>query len=344
MLGELRRQVVTDARASLRLDRSMLHPMSALRAALVTTALAAVGILMQSPAASIWLSIGALFTYLSEGTAPLGRRTRLMLWTTLWLSTGILLGGLVSPLVVATLIMTPLVALACGFVGAAGARAGLIGVMTLVLFTIAAGSPSSLSDAFANAGYTFVGGCVQTAVSLTVALIRRQPWDIDAVTPLLQRLREHRAISDDFIRHAVRLAIAVTIATGISQLWDFPHSYWIPMTVAWVTRPDADGTVTRVTGRLLGTIIGLALVALTFQVTSISNGVIIVLIAVSSYIAALFIFANYALAVIGITILVVTLFALGNDPVQETAPLRMLATVIAAGIVLPLSLLFRRAS
>lgn len=342
MLGDLRKHLVTDARATLRLDRSALHPKTALRAALVTTALTAAGMLMQSPAASIWLAIGALFTYLSEGTAPLGRRTRLMAWTSIWLSAGVLLGSVVSPWAVAILLVTPIIAVICGFIGAAGPRAALIGVMSLVLFTISAGTPSSLGEAFASAGYVLAGGLVQTAVSIAAGLIRRQPWDVDATSPILERLHAHRGVADDFVRHAIRLAIAVTIATGISLFWEFQHAYWIPMTVAWMTRPDTDGTVTRVSGRLLGTIVGLALVFLTFQVTTVSNGAVIMVIAVSSYLAALFIFANYAIAVIGITILVVTLFTLAGDPVQETVPLRMLATVLAACIVLPASLLLRR--
>lgn len=342
MFGDLRQRLGHDLRASLHIDRTALHPASAIRAALVTTAVTVVGMVMQSPVAAIGMAIGALNVYLTEGNAPLGRRARVMLWASAWLSLATLLGGLVSPSIAALLFITPVVAWVSGFIGAAGSRAALVGVMSLVLFTIAGGNATTLTESFAAAAYVLVGAFVQTAISLMLSVFARQPWDIDTTPALRDRLATHLGIQDDFMRHGLRLALALTIATALSQVWDFEHSYWIPMTVAWMSRPDADGTVTRVSGRLLGTFIGLALIALTFQVTSATNAAIVILIGLSAFVAALFIFANYAIAVIGITILVVTLFALDNDPVQETAPVRMVATLIAAAIVLPVSLLGRK--
>jgi len=314
----------------------------ALRAALVTTAVTALGMVMQSAIAAISMAIGALFVYLTEGNAPLGRRARVMLWTSGWLSLATFLGGLVSPSTLALLLLTPVFAWVSGFIGAAGSRAALVGVMSLVLFTIAGGSSSSVVDSLTAAGFVGVGALIQTGVSLLLSVMTRQSWELDNMTSVRGRIAAHINLTDDFVRHGLRLALSVTIATGIAAIWSFEHSYWIPMTVAWMSRPDPDGTVARVSGRVLGTVIGLALISLTFHVTSVTNAAIVIVIALSSFVAALFIYANYATAVIGITILVVTLFALDADPVQETAPVRMIATLIAAVIVLPISLLGRR--
>ena len=52
------------------------------------------------------------------------------------------------------------------------------------------------------------------------------------------------------------------VATAISELLAIPHAYWIPVTVAWITKPDHDGTVTRVIQRVIGTALGLLIIGL----------------------------------------------------------------------------------
>jgi uncharacterized membrane protein YccC len=53
-----------------------------------------------------------------------------------------------------------------------------------------------------------------------------------------------------------------------------------------------------------------------------------------------FINANYSIAVIGITLLVISLFALDGLPVSTTGPIKIYCTLIAAGITVAASYLF----
>lgn len=330
-----------DIRASLHIERSEIHIRPALRGATGSAGLVALAVIIGQPAAAIPLAIGALFAFLAEGQAVMGRRLRMMLWTTGWLGFGSLLGGLASNAVIIGVLLSVVVAFACGFVGAGGPRAALAGVFCLVVFTIALGNSVTPSQALLNALLTVAGALVQT--SITAAVVR-QPWTLDRPDPMWQRLIRHHELRDPFIRHGIRIATAIAIATVISDLWTFPHSYWIPMSVAWITRPDPDGTVSRVVGRLVGTILGLGAVWTIFTVLPVDDAGVVVVVLLSAFIAALFIVANYGLAVAGITMLIVTLFFLVGDPVDQTVQWRLVATLIATAIAIPIAAIGRAES
>lgn len=330
-----------DIRTSLHIERSEIHVRPALRGATVSAGLVALAVIIGQPAAAIPLAIGALFAFLAEGQAVMGRRLRMMLWTTGWLGFGTLLGGLASNAVIIGVLLSVLMAFACGFVGAGGPRAALTGVFCLVVFTVALGNSVTPSQALLNALLTVAGALVQT--SITAAVVR-QPWTLDSPDPMWQRLSQHHELRDPFIRHGIRLAIAIAIATVVSDLWTFPHSYWIPMSVAWITKPDSDGTVSRVIGRLVGTILGLGAVWTIFAVLPVDDAGVVVVVLLSAFVAALFIVANYGFAVAGITMLIVSLFFLVGDPVDQTAQWRLVATLIATAIAIPIAAIGRAES
>ncbi len=323
-----------DVRASMHIERTAIHIRPALRGAITTAGLVALAVGFGHPTAAIPLAIGALFAFLAEGQEVLGRRLRIMLWTSVWLGVGTLLGGLASNAVFIGLALSIALAFICGFVGAAGSRAALAGVFSLVVFTIALGNPVTPRQALLGAVLIMGGALVQTAVT---AVAVRQPWQVDHPDPIRQRLAHHHSLRDRFVRHGVRLALAIGIATVISEVWTFPHSYWIPMTVAWITRPDSDGTVSRIVGRLIGTILGLFAVWVIFSVFPVNDAGVVVIVLLTAFLAATFIVANYGLAVVGITSLVVTLFTLIGDPVEQTAPWRMVATLVATAIIIPIA-------
>lgn len=137
-----------------------------------------------------------------------------------------------------------------------------------------------------------------------------------------------------FLAHGIRLAILMTIATTISESLSVPHPYWLPMTVAWMTKPDHDGTVVRVLHRIVGTVIGLLVTFTAVIAFRPSAGQFLPLAIIGVAIAIAFIWANYAVAVAGVTIWVVSLFAMVGDPVVTTMDARLLATLAAGVMVL----------
>lgn len=56
--------------------------------------------------------------------------------------------------------------------------------------------------------------------------------------------------------HALRYTIALGLATAAYRLAKMPHGYWIPLTVAFVLRPDYATTLTRGLARVAGTLVG----------------------------------------------------------------------------------------
>ncbi|WP_037604511.1 FUSC family protein [Streptacidiphilus rugosus] len=58
------------------------------------------------------------------------------------------------------------------------------------------------------------------------------------------------------LRHAVRVAVVVTLAEGIGMALPYGHGYWAAMTAMMVMRPDFSQTYSRGVARLAGTVVG----------------------------------------------------------------------------------------
>lgn len=149
----------------------------------------------------------------------------------------------------------------------------------------------------------------------------------------ITRLRAALHWSDGGFQHALRLCAAIAIATVVAVLLPVEHSYWIPLTVAWITRPDLGGTVTRVAMRVAGTLLG---VGVAWLVAPHLGGDIsfAIVVGAGAFTISAFVAANYPLAVAGITTMVLVLLGSVGEPVRSMVPDRFVDTLIAAGIVL----------
>lgn len=326
------------------IDRTRITWRPALRASLVILVLITSFTLTGRPLEAVPVTVGALFAAIADAGEPIGRRWRTMLWTTGWLMLAGLVGEVVSDTPVLILIVSVIFAAACGFAGALGQRAALAGTLALVTLTIFAGLPEHAPALIPNALLIGLGGVVQTAVTCLPPLIRR-PSDRFAVADaesVVTRLRSALNPQDPFARHAVRLALAILVSTAISLVWQTPHSYWIPMTVAWIAKPDQNGTIDKVLGRIAGTIIGLLLVAVAIDVLHLGDVAMLLSVVVGSVLVLSFVWANYALAVTGVTIFVAALFAPVFDAaVGSTIWLRVLDTLIAGAITVLASFVWK---
>src|SRR6201999_2101988 len=84
------------------------------------------------------------------------------------------------------------------------------------------------------------------------------PWRLQ-LTNWIAVLRANLDPGSSYFRHAVRMAVCVGIGDVISRSIDWQRSYWLPMTVAVVLRPDFTTTISRGVLRLGGTFSGLLL-------------------------------------------------------------------------------------
>jgi fusaric acid resistance family protein len=85
-----------------------------------------------------------------------------------------------------------------------------------------------------------------------LAPLRAVPPLGDAITTLGANLSLHSTAC----RHALRLTVAVGMATTIYRVMQLPRGYWMPMTALLVLRPDFHETFARGAARMAGTILG----------------------------------------------------------------------------------------
>jgi uncharacterized membrane protein YccC len=496
------RRVAEEAlHACLRLQRANVQWVAGLRTGILISLTLLVGIGVGRIGIALPISIGLLFVSIADSPDSRGVRLRTMLWATLWISIGVLLGGLVSEYGVAHVAVALVIAAACGYAGALGARGALIGVLTLVLFALYAGAPVVNDVAALDAAYFIVGGVITIVVNLLftpprrlgavrsgiahayrelqdasqrrglelaaptvaaavlsahtlidhegcvgasnewanrllshaerarlamLALISERSIDpayVDALTarlsaaagaiadeiaaplglpgsrrrararerlaalqdlaarapdpqlatlaqdaaesigsavavldspwplgpraeivspprtsePIMPRLRAQLHWSDAVSEHALRLTIAFGGATLASVIIDVPHAYWLPLTVAWIAKPDLANTVSRVTMRIAGTMVGLILVSAILVIADELPGKAIILSVTVGFAGALvlaYLNANYPLAVVGITGFVILIEYASGEGSADDIIARLLITALAGVWVL----------
>lgn len=74
-----------------------------------------------------------------------------------------------------------------------------------------------------------------------------------------QRVKVQFKLTSPLLRHAVRLAVALLTGFALMRLTHDPHGYWIVLTITFVSQPHYAATVKRLSQRILGTLMGLAL-------------------------------------------------------------------------------------
>ena len=311
----------------------------ALRSAVVVTVCVSLCLAAGQPANAIPLGIGALFVGLADVDQVVGQRWRTMMWTTLWITIAALFGGLLSSSGHYQIILVAVVGAIGGYVGAAGARPVLIGILAMVTYVAFSGAPEPQLAAFETCALIALGGIIQTAVTVITTLIcSRGAIRLPHQNPHNgSKLRAHFNTKDDFFRHGARLALAMAIAECINLYLGWPHGYWIPLTVAWVSRPDRNGTTTKVIARVAGSIAGVIITYAAIEGLNLQSYATAVLIGAGAFVLLAFIWANYAIAVIGITVVVISLVSLNGDPVGSVSFVRVVSTIIAGIVVIVVS-------
>jgi uncharacterized membrane protein YccC len=155
-----------------------------------------------------------------------------------------------------------------------------------------------------------------------------------------RNLIHHRDPDLLFTRHAIRLTILIVVATLIAQLDTASHSYWLPMTVAWVTKPDSAGTAPRVVARMTGTIFGLLATAVVAFALGEGLATVTVAVTIGAFVVAAFLVTNYAISTFGATIMIVGLMHLADPGINSILGERLLDTVVAGILVLGLAYLW----
>jgi len=327
-------------RSSLATDLSALEHIRPIRSAFVILAALSYTYVKHDVRALLPLGLGLLFTAIADRGISLRRRVTSMAGATIGITLGTALGCAVSSNQFLHIATGGLVGLLCGLIGVASIPAVTTGVLTLVIFTIFSGSPIDLLEWKANTAIMLLGGCIMIAtvpVEIGVrSLVKRTPESTDELyrASFWERSKIHFHWSDPFILHSIRLAVVIIIATTLEEFVRFPHSYWIPMTVAWISKPDTDGTVDKVTRRVVGTLLGVAIAGTLIATTPYSGAFALIMIGIASYFVLAFLLPNYAITTTGITVFVFFLFRVVGFPMGGSFFARVVSTLIAAALVL----------
>ena len=161
----------------------------------------------------------------------------------------------------------------------------------------------------------------------------KRPWSL-RLGGTVATLRANLHLESAACRHAIRLAVCVAIGDALARGFMLRRSYWLPMTIAIVLKPDFTATFSRGVLRLAGTFAGLVLATGLFHVLPPGNAAQVVLIAVLMFLMRCFGPANYGILATAVTALVVLLIAMTGISPKEVIAARGLNTVTGGVIAL----------
>ncbi|MGW3369425.1 FUSC family protein [Streptosporangium canum] len=140
--------------------------------------------------------------------------------------------------------------------------------------------------------------------------------------------------SPETLSYALRLALCMGIATVLVSVVSVPHSYWVPMTVTLVLKPDFGSVFGRAVLRALGTLAGVAVGGVLLLLVPLGRPMVPVVFALGVG-ARIGIDRSYAMMSTAITPLVLILVeSAAPVPLGKVLPARLYDTLIGCAIVL----------
>lgn len=211
-----------------------------------------------------------------------------------------------------------------------GGPPGLSALSTAVADHLQAlgGQLRAATDLGGRAGAPESGGLTIRGVLLPRRGLRQR------VQELADRLQADAAWSSPVGRHALRLAVVVSIGEVIALHTPLARGYWIALTAAIVLRPDFASTFGRGLARTIGTSIGVLLAGLLAVAVRPVGAAEVVALGVLCALCASGFLVSYVLFSALLTGLVVLLVALVTPGTVSTALDRLLDTVIGGGLAM----------
>ena len=132
-------------------------------------------------------------------------------------------------------------------------------------------SPSTFFSALvrdAHQQLDALGGQLRTASGMAspaeTTANTREPWQLQ-FSSRIAKLQANLSLDSTVFRHALRLAVCLGLGDTLGRAVTLQRTYWIPMTIAIVLKPDFTTTQSRGVLRIAGTLAGLALATALFH-------------------------------------------------------------------------------
>jgi len=218
---------------------------------------------------------------------------------------------------------------------------------SIQLREVAAATPPSFIAAVAKDGVfqmDALSGQLRAALDLSQNNAELQATaDAPSLTPrtwketlsnTVEVFRNHLNLQSPIFRHALRLAVLVAVGDILGTEVSWRRTYWLPMTIALVLKPEFTATFTRGLLRIAGTILGLLLATEIFHLFNPGMTLQVILIFVFVFVLRWLGPANYGIFGIAVSALVVLLLAIGGVSPKDVIWARGVNTVAGGALAL----------
>ncbi len=159
----------------------------------------------------------------------------------------------------------------------------------------------------------------------------RRPWRL-RLGGTVATLRANLNLRSTVFRHALRLTVCIGLGEAAARSFSLHRSYWVPMTIAIVLKPDFTATFSRGVLRLAGTFAGLLLATGLFHLMPGILAKAVLMTGVFMFLLRWLGPANYGVFVTAVTALVVFLISLTGVMPGDVMTARAINTV-AGGLI-----------
>ena len=144
----------------------------------------------------------------------------------------------------------------------------------------------------------------------------------------LAKLRANLTLQSPAFRHATRLAATLWVGELMAHAINARRTYWLPMTISLVLKPEFTVTITRGLLRIGGTIAGLLLSTALFHFLHPTSALEVILIGVFVFLVRWIGPANYGVFAVNVSALVVLLIAFTGVAPKDAILARGLMTTL----------------
>src|SRR6202171_6070609 len=161
----------------------------------------------------------------------------------------------------------------------------------------------------------------------------QQPWWL-RFSGLMATLRANLNLQSSVFRHAIRLAALIAFGNTLERNFYWHRSYWLPMTIVLVLKPEFTTTFSRGLLRIGGTIVGLFLATALFRFLPHTVMLHLILIFVFTLLLRWVGPANYGIFAAAVSALVVLLIAITGISPKELIWARGINTAAGGALAL----------
>jgi uncharacterized membrane protein YccC len=186
-----------------------------------------------------------------------------------------------------------------------------------------------------RAAWRIAGVMTGASADTTVAPSRIRPLrSLPPIGDALHTLGANLTLDSTAFRHAIRLAVVLTLSTALYRVASIPRGYWVPMTALLVLKPEFQGTFATGVGRVAGTLVG-AVGATALTVALVPGPLTLILLVLGFVWCGYSLFrTNYAIFAMCMTGYVVFLLTLAGTPERAAATYRTVNTALGGCLAL----------